>query len=381
MNPFKLLPVIACVAALACGNRAVDLDAPRIPQLVAGSDPDELGVIDEQVQGLAVDSRRLYWVGSWPYTTPNSIGGRWALRSCEKAACASSLVTYENNALDLTQFGVRGAQVYWTHRLDLNTTGWELVRCPVTGCDRPLTVAKRYTDEPFLSAFDSNTFYFYSYPALDYPAPPGGNPTAGLYRDSLSERDGTPQLVVATAGRLWALQVADSYLYWLEANNAPPYAMAIKRIRSDGSQTTETLASGLEINQAQQFGLAVSSDHVYWSQGSLRGAVARCPLTGCIDPGAPDVFYGPIRLPQTLLLDSSRLYWQNQTATSNYGVASCSLVSCSSPESFVSGIDAPGALAVDDDYLYTATADYTPDQPYFTYETSAHIRRIAKGAR
>jgi hypothetical protein len=382
MNPFRLLPIVTSVALFACGNHSVDLDASRVPTLTVSADPDELGVIDEQVQSLAVDSERLYWVGSWPFISGNYAGTGSALRSCEKANCPSTLVTYENGALGLPYFAAQDGQVYWVHPIEQESTRWALLRCPAAGCDGPpLTIAGRYTDTPSLTAFDANTFYFYSSPNPSYAVPAGGNLTPGLYRDSLSERDGTPQLIHAIEGWPQALQVSGDYLYWIEAQANAPYWSAVQRMRSDGSQPPESLTNELELEAPGSIGFAVNAESVFWTQGSLRGSIARCPLTGCVDPSPPDIFLAPVRLPEALLLDDSKLYWQNQTAATNYGVSSCSLANCTSPEALISGVDGPGALAIDDDYVYTATStDSLPDPGTATYVTTAHIRRVAKGA-
>lgn len=361
----RYIAILVSVFALSCARKALDLQAN--PHLTASRDPTSLGSIDEQVGPIAVDAERLYWLGSQGGYTD---GGGASLRSCKKQACAESVVTYDaDEAEPSANFGVENGQIYWAHFLGTDNVGrpsWSLSACPVSGCAGAPRAVVADVSDVYSVAYASDAIYL------------------GGYRVALSG-DAPPLALDATITDYGRLGVHENYLYWVDNQSALPGMETLHRILTNGTGTAETLANGVElspygsVNVANRYfasEFAFDSSYIYWSQGTLSGAIVRCPLTGC--PGAPEIIVSPVRTPLTIVVDGSQLYFLHDSASHGFQISSCTIGDCAAPKLIASGLDSTNALAVDDQYVYTASTGATLDPSIEWTNPSANIRRFPK---
>jgi hypothetical protein len=346
------LAILPTLLALGCSS-SVELSA--LPHLTASSDPTVLAVVNERVRTLAVDDRRIYWLGS--------VDGEGldagTLHSCEKQACVGSLLTYGAAGRTFLRLpvGLAGGQVYWWE-LGADNLG-ALNACDVSGCEHGVRTVAAHVADITAAAFSAD----YAYVVV---APPRGVlriPLAGNDNDAQPE-----QLFARGALDILSIAVQSDYLYGQGlGGNA-----SVERARVDGSGEVEVLADHLGIDNSAS--LTLDASHVYWSDDALSGSIVRCPLAGCA--GAPESLVVPIRLPTALQVDGPNLYWEQDTTASGAVISSCALTHCVPSEPIARGVDDMAVLAIDDEYLYTATTDqnFGPDWP----NPSASIRRIRK---
>jgi hypothetical protein len=340
------------LALLACSASTVALDGALIE---SSNDPSVLGIVRERVEKIAVDDERLYWSGSH---LPRTDGANvWFLHSCQKTDCASTLVTYDAQGYTAEGvFSVSGGEVRW-----YRSNSRELVSCPIAGCNgAPRTLV---SDLGFsAAAFDDNRFYF--------------SDQWALYSVPLSQ-PGPRQPLGSSQAALLSVAVDDVYVYWLEID--APDGSGLVRVRKDGSSPVETVSNDVKYSYHHHFSLTTDTTSVYWTNNLLTGSINRCPLTGCSD--ASDVVITPLRAPQKLQIDGSELYYQYEPRPYEYALSSCTLPACAPSEPLIEHLDAPSALAMDDEYLYVATTEQDVSPANLYENTVASIRRLPKPNR
>ena len=355
------------LALLACGANTVDLGGAVIEP---SNDPSVLGIVRERVEKIAVDGERLYWSGR---LLP--VGGRnnWFLHSCQKRNCASTLVTYDAQAFDTKHvFSVSGGEIYW-YRWDpkkeptacpAEGCSGSLLACPIAGCNgSPRTVASEFT---FTAAtFDTDRFYFAD--------------VRSLYSLPLAQ-PGPRQLIATSIGVLRAVAIHDTYAYWRADGLTNEGHSLLVRGPKDGTSTAETtIANDVKGSANHDFSVTTDATSIYWTNNLLVGSISRCPLSGC--SGASNVVVGPLRAPQKLQIDGSELYYHYEPRPYEYALSSCTLPACADASTIIEHLDAPGVLAMDDDYLYVATTEQDVSPDNLTENTIASIRRLPKPHR
>jgi hypothetical protein len=368
------LGIFTAFLALGCSS-SVELSAP--PHLTASSDPTVLAVINERVTALAVDDRRVYWLGSLDGI--GSVDGYVGfqddtLHSCEKNNCVDSLVTYGNpGTASRAWIGLAGGQVYWfeiapppplvTPITEGPDVVYALNACDVSGCSSGVRVVASNLLDIEAAAFSSDHAYVVA-------------SHGDVLRIALTGNDAQPEHLFETdvLGAA-SLAVRGDYLYWLRPAEQNGATATAQRARADGSGKVETVADHLGIGDGFA-SLAVNESHLYWSDDLLSGSIFSCPLAGCA--GEPELLVGPIRLPTTLLIDGANLYWQQETTTSGAVISGCALMSCAPSEPLARGLDHRFPLASDDEYLYTASTSQMLDPRGDWPNPSASIRRIRK---
>ncbi len=353
----RLSPIVGTVLALcgtACGS-SVDL-APG-PQLSVSSDPNVLGVINEQVAQLVVDDERVYWIG---------VGSGYSLRSCKKDNCIGSLVSYANDGvMQSTGFTVVQGQVYWI------ATDATLRNCASPGCgSEARSVATGLNSDPrslsyIYGAFSSDTVYL----TADFE----------IVAVPLGDAQARPRHLHPVENPVLSMAVDGDYLYALTAFSATAPSGTIQRIRTDGTEPVQVLAANLRVVAIEGLVhryLAIHSNDVFWPEGTLYGAVAHCPTTGCT--GSEELLVEPVRSPTSLLSDGANIYWQHATVSQGFAISGCSIADCVASAPLAVGLDPYTEAAADDRYLYAATAEQDSDYDMTTTNPYASIRRIAK---
>jgi hypothetical protein len=168
------------------------------------------------------------------------------------------------------------------------------------------------------------------------------------------------------------LAVRDAYLYWLTSNTET----SIRRARRDGSSVAETISDDVRFSSFHDFGVATDATSIYWTNNVLAGSIHRCPLVGC--SGASEVVVALLRTPQSLLIDGSELYYQHEAKPDEYSLSRCSLPACAQSSPLVEQLTAPGAFALDAQYLYVATSEQAVSPYNEEQEIVARIRRLPK---
>ena len=363
--------LVWCLLTSACGSHSVDLDNSS---LTPSADPTAIGTVREQVMHIVVDEQRLYWSGS-----PDlGGGGPFKLSSCAKTDCVATLINYDtpNNAYPF--FSVQNGELFWMQGYPDNDVSATQVLDPT----RTRVVLSGTRALPAVT--DGQNMYLL-----------GNTPSAASAADPNPDTASALLLSVPLAGAAqanpfanlgdsfpMAMQVQGDYAYLLTMAD---WGMgSIQRVRTDGTGTVEVLASGFELSTDQRYQavyssiyLALDASYVYWGVNVLAGSVLRCPLAGC--SGAPETVVAPVRMPSALLIDAGTLYFQHETDAFQYAVSSCSLNHCDQPKLVADHVDTPNVLAVDDQYLYTATTsqDLTPNDSS-RVTSVAQIRRLPK---
>ena len=368
MRHSNLIPLLAMFLS-ACES-SVEL-APSDPNELppppvsfrSSSDPTSLGQVSELVGDLLVDDQRIYWEGS-----DGVASERW-LRSCEKQNCARTVVSYARSA---GSFAVESGKVFWLGQADF--PGCTVVlSCDVGGCDgAPREVGRPSVNNcSFATSYDADFAYVCGIEMLQKI------PLSGV---------GEP-VQLASPNDCSAVAVRDGFVYWLDTREPLSNLLALRRTSIDGSSGPELLADNLRVlNSGATYpagdypvqNLTVDSSFVYWSQGSLSGAIARCPLTGCV--GDPAIITQSVRSPKGIVLDGDTLYFQNQTSDGAWAISRVPLAEGATAETLVKDVATMSALAVDDRYLYTATTEQTPNSDGTWSNPWASIRRISKVA-
>jgi len=340
------------LGALACSANAANLDAPVIE---ASNEPGVIGVVSERVEKLVVDDERLYWIGT--RLQPSERANGWFLHSCQKRNCAATLVTYDsvryyNRDNETHTLWVNGGQIYWSSPALVGLT-----TCPIAGCNGwPRTVSR---NTPYNIVFDDDQIYF----------------SVGEGIQSLSVLDPGLEQQVAVSTSALILAVQDGYLYWLSGSDISGLKR-ISRTRKDGSSGIETTSNDVKLSTSRGFGAAIETTSIYWTNNLLAGSINRCPLTGC--SGASDVVIAPLRAPGNLRLDGSELYYKHELKPYEYSLASCSLPACAQSSPLVEHLSAPGAFALDGQYLYIATTEQDVSPYNVDEDISSRIRRLPK---
>ena len=341
--------LMVSLALQACGARRVDLDSPAIVE--PSSEPGVVAIVHERVVRLAIDDERLYWVGARGFV-PGGPTPKNVLRSCKKRDCSATLVTYTEDVTGYGNFAVRGGQAYW----DSNPG---LLACPIAGCNGPPRTVATEGDFKF-AAFDDDRVY-------------------SLLANSIASwsllQPGPPQPIAPTAGFRFAIALQGAYAFWLATDGDETQ---VWRARKDSSLAVEVIASDVRHAGRNHFGFITDSTYVYWTNSTLVGSINRCPLAGCT--GASETVLGQVRAPQQLLLDGSTLYYVYDAGDYQFTLASCALPACISPRTVLKNLNAPAALAVDDQYLYLATTETDTDTnpESVPQDPVAGIRRLRK---
>ncbi len=363
---------LSCAVALACGRRTVELSTP--PHVAPSADPTIVGSINEQVGWLTVDGERLYWSGRYADFSPDSGGTGAALHSCSKNRCSETVVTYDASTLDTRSgFSVQGADIYWMQlRSWQNASSYQLVTCPVTGCDGAARVI-------YVSQMgDLRTVAFG--PAAAY--------FSGFMDGTVISRipfsgGADPQAVARSTDEIQSLAVNGEYLYSLGSSMTG--IVNLRRARTDGSSPLEPIASNLKILFAAQepnaalspyVDLAFDDTYVYWTSNTLSGSIQRCPLSGCVN--SPEILTPPTRAPTALHLDGAIAYFQYFDTQLGNSLSRCILENCQPSTPIVSGLDDGNGIAIDDQFVYAASSDDLPTPDSSWDFPSAQIRRFPK---
>jgi hypothetical protein len=293
------LGVVSLLLLGACGGNVLDVgtdwEPPRYatPETVVGEGllgdggPTEMATHQYGTDSIAVDDARVYWTTRG--LAPSGPQGPLAVvRSCVKADCAATVVTYAATRGPIVRaIAVRGSEIFWSESM----TNSAIRACPVAGCaGAPRTVAADVSPSDLLA--DDSYVYWMSIDST-------------IQRCRRAGCDGSPELVTPIGVVQSKLAEHASELYWFEGPPGPAAARRIMTVPKDGSAPARVVVDGLHMAT----GLAVDATNLYWLEVDERGAVKTCPRTGCV--GEPTVLASEQTFPQWLAVDAKNAYWFN----------------------------------------------------------------------
>jgi Ca2+-binding RTX toxin-like protein len=199
----------------------------------------------------------------------------------------------------------------------------------------------------------------------------------------------TPNLARRAALALATLAVAtlalaaraDAYVYWAAYSPVGLGTPAIGRADLDGSNPNQTFITGADWGDSGPFGLAVdlapeqgTSKYVYWTILSVDGTIGRAPLDGT---GPNQTFITNAgNSPIDLAVGGGFIYWSLIPQTNPQvpgSIARASSLHGEAPNpNFISPLNTPGAIAIDDTYIYWT--DAVVEQPFKVFSTIGRAR-------
>jgi Ca2+-binding RTX toxin-like protein len=199
-------------------------------------------------------------------------------------------------------------------------------------------------------------------------------------RFTLARRVALGLLTVALA-TLALVAPADAYLYWSAYSPTGQGTPAIGRADLDGSNPNQTFITGADWGVSGPFGLAVdlapeqgTSKYVYWTILSVDGTIGRAPLGGT---GPNQTFITTAgNSPFDLAVGGGFIYWSLIPQTNPQvpgSIARASSLHGEAPNpNFISPLNTPGAIAIDDTYIYWT--DAVVEQPTNVFATIGRAR-------
>ena len=328
--------IATSLVAVGCSGQTLDVgyDAGAAPEY-AGPGPMVPGpapVATHQYGALAVavDDTRVYWSTDLTNQTRQDLS---VVRSCTKADCGGSVVTYGNQQWDARRLVARRGRIYWRVTSG-DQSSQSIVACPVDGCPgAPALIASGVSAWDFV--VDDEAVYFSS------PS------DAAILRCPIGGCQGAPTVVALLDAPVFGLAADQKNLYWSEAAAAD--SGAIKTIRKDGSTPAAIVAAGLHLPGA----VAVYADRVYWAESVSQGTIRSCPIAGCA--GEPTALVTEQRYPQGLAVDQAHVYWFTiaEPSGGKGQILECPLGGCgSSPTVLATDQPTPTGLAVDSSSVF-----------------------------
>jgi hypothetical protein len=352
-----ILPA-TCLVVVGCGGETLDVgrNAPAPDSSnyagplasdggspIAGPTP--VATHQYSAFAVAVDDSRVYWTMGEPVPRGSDAT---AVRSCTKADCAATVITYAAG-----QSGARSGGGLFTGSIAVNhdRVFWAapggVVACPIAGCTgAPAVIAAGFSPLTFLA--DDQTVYLVS--GVD--ATLVSCPVDGC---------SSPPAVVALIEGTTSIAADQQNLYWSEA--ATPDSGVIKTIPKDRSGPVRIIASGLH----QPGAVAVSADRFYFAENYGAGKIRSCPISGCV--GEPATVAVDQSYPRELAVDRSHAYWfTTADASGSNGpgqILECALDGCgSSPTVLAANQPTPTSLAIDQSFVFWTNLGAVAQDPY-----------------
>jgi hypothetical protein len=273
---------------------------------------------------VAVDDSRVYWTTD---LASAALGETGVVRSCAKADCAATVVTYATWQ-GAGRIAVNHDRVFW------NAPGG-VVACPLEGCAG--TPAAITVIQPAELLADDRAVYLVS--AVD----------ATLLSCPVDGCPGDPTVLALVDDPEAKIAADEKYLYWSEAGSAD--SGTIKAIPKDASAPVRTIVSGLHLPRA----VAVDADRVYWAEYYSPGIIRSCPIAGCV--AEPTTLAIGQSYPGGLTVDQAHAYWF--TTAAPYGgqgpgqIEQCPLDGCgSNPTVLAADQPSPTGLAIDPSFVF-----------------------------
>jgi hypothetical protein len=290
---------------------------------------------------VAVDETRVYWAmrGYAPPTGTEPSDRSAMVRSCVKADCAATVVTYAAVAADAhVSIAISKTEVYWAATLP-NTV---IQACAIEGCtDIPRVVAADVW--PHSLVVDDAFAYWLSFDAT-------------LQRCPIEGCERSPELLTLVGPTQGALAQDATQLYWSVGQTGPDARGTIMTIPKDGSSPSRTVVDGWPTATA----LAVDTTNIYWVETDALGAVKSCPRTGCV--GEPITLASRQPFPHWLAIDGESAYWFNLEERLYIGkdipgqLVRCPLTGCGTrPVVLASDQIGPFDITVDGTHVYWAS--------------------------
>ena len=344
---------VACLATAGCDSASLNMGPSDMSMTTEPTGPVVIASGQQAPVAIAVDGANIYWMnlGTNPTTdakAPRAWTGGQILR-CPVGGCGGAPLVLASN---LTQGSVQapaafasdGQSLYWS-----TLSGVE--RCGLAGCgDQPQALSQQETDG--LAVFQG-TLYWTQFAAELYDCPVGGcgGSVTTLWSAGYSPCD------VGVA-------VDASGIYWVAQGPATLYSCPLGGC---GGTPTTLMASTETVAAARE--VALDANNVYFTDGNpMIGMIVACAKSGC--GPAPTVLASALDAPVGITTDGINVYWTEtgpdflagSPVTGTGSVRKCAVGGCgNAPINIATGLTSPGAIALDDAYVYWTEAGATAD--------------------
>jgi hypothetical protein len=306
---------------------------------------------------VAVDDSRVYW--STDVESP-TLDDAAVVRSCAKADCAATVITYATKQWGTRPIAVRSGRIYWPISASDGRTQ-SIVACPVGGClGPPAVIAAGITVGELL--VDDRAVYWASFP------------DSAVLSCPIDGCQGAPTVVALVDDPVPQITADQNNLYWSEGLTTG--SGVIKTVPKDGSTPVRTIATDLHMPGA----VAVDADRVYWAERYSPGTIGSCPIAGC--GGEPTTLATGQPYPQALAIDRAHAYWLTTAGPySGAGrILECPLSGCgSSPTVLAADQPTPTDLAIDASFVFWTNEGEQKQTPRAVYsDGSVNLVPIAE---
>jgi hypothetical protein len=287
-----------------CGSKTLDIGGPsgggasvgdsgRPGEPAPGTHSTVLLPHQGETMTLVSEGSYLYWKTRGvadsvaiqvPDPTISSGGG--VIRRCEKHDCPGTQQTLVSGP----PFGSGSPLVIRNETLYFYAFGGSILSCPVSDCTAP-TVVVAHGGSVILIVDDSHVYWEAGTDNAFLSCP-----LTGCEKATAAPATGSGRLIGAD----------DDNLYWLTESSLSKYS--IKSAPKDGSALPNVLVSDL----LRPGAFVVDGGFVYWVTLGPKGAIARCPTSGC-SGGAPEVLVDRQYYPHHLTVSDGALFWLNET--------------------------------------------------------------------
>lgn len=288
----------------------------------AGPPPLAFGVTQESTESFVVRDGTLYATtsGGWVVAAPTD--GSSARRVATADAIPSGIALTDTLAV-------------WT---DESSSG-AVLSAPLGAGGQGATIIASGLDEPTSIVAGAAGIAWWNGAGQTVMALPSG---ATVPLTVASAQLSTDEIVPAGFG---AIATDGARVYWASGSAGTFIAAA----PLDGGPPV-TLVAGLSSNPQA---LALDNASIYWTQAD--GTVARAPLAGLPDGGAPDSIATGQNQPTFLTSDGVHLYWLNRGDSNTNGELVRAPLDGGPPEVLAQGLYLPQTIAVDDTSVYFIT--------------------------
>ena len=309
---------------------------------------------------LAVDTANVYWhAGGWqvvgPKTFIDSTNGE--VLKCARDGCGGApTVLVSNRRTRPSNIGTDGKNVYWVDDGSSSdaadnspSESPSLFHCSVDGCDGNPTLIHATVDTSF--AMSGGQLYW-------------GSLNDGVYACADTDCAGTQRTLWAISGQDFIENViadGDGMAYII---SMAPYGLWSCPFSGCNNQPNRVLTAAPQIQGIPSFALATDADNIYFLGVDFSGQkmILQCAKSGC--GNAPKTYASGLALygPHYMASDGISLYWTEVTSPTTSGgqgmIRKCAVPNCGAePTVVVSGLNAPGPLVLDEDYVYWVDVD------------------------
>jgi hypothetical protein len=292
-------------------------------------------------QGIAVDSKNVYWTNATDGT----------VSKCAIEGCNNNPTVLASGQAEPIRIRTDSSNVYWVDQGKTFDAG-AVAKCSVDGCGQsPTTIAGGQSFPGDNLAIFGDAVYWASN-SLDGTVSILSCPKEGCI--------GTPSIISWGQDTVLELAVNSTGVYWTtDFYVLTCFLVGCSNQTIDGGPGDKILA------QPANGGVTIDSTNVYWTVPGDNGLVLSCPIAGCAQGTDGGLVINTIAMgqiwPWDIAVDATSVYWLNNgsSGVNNGSINKCPLSGCppsadggTNPTVLASGQSLPSALAIDTNAVY-----------------------------